>query len=137
MEESRFPTLSEAEWDIMRVLWHSPTPLRAGEIVKKLSEKRSWKTQTAHVLLGRLCDKGFCNVNKDGYYHTFSQRISEKAYMASTSRQLRKQFGGSVQSMVASLLSDDGVTEDDLDALSALLAEKKRALAKKQRRNEP
>lgn len=128
MEESRFPTLSEAEWDIMRVLWHSPTPLRAGEIVKKLSEKRSWKTQTAHVLLGRLCDKGVCNVNKDGYYHTFSPRISEKAYMASTSRQLRKQFGGSVQSMVASLLSDDGVTEDDLDALSALLAEKKRSL---------
>lgn len=128
MEESRFPTLSEAEWDIMRVLWHSPTPLRAGEIVKKLSEKRSWKTQTAHVLLGRLCDKGFCNVNKDGYYHTFSPRISEKAYMASTSHQLRKQFGGSVRSMVASLLSDDGVTEDDLDALSALLAEKKRSL---------
>ena len=137
MEETHFATLSEAEWDIMRVLWHSPTPLRAGEIVKKLSEKRSWKTQTAHVLLGRLCDKGFCNVNKDGYYHTFSPRISEKAYMASTSRQLRKQFGGSVQSMVASLFSDDGVTEDDLDALSALLAEKKRALAKKQRRNEP
>ena len=51
--------------------------------------------------------------------------------MASTSRQLRKRFGGSVQSMVASLLSDDGVTEDDLDALSALLAKKKRALAKK------
>ena len=104
MEESRFPTLSEAEWDIMRVLWHSPTPLRAGEIVKKLSEKRSWKTQTAHVLLGRLCDKGFCTVNKDSYYHTFAP-------------------------LVASLLSDDGVTEDDLDALSALLAEKKRSLA--------
>ena len=51
--------------------------------------------------------------------------------MASTSRQLRKRFGGSVQSMVASLLSDDGVTEDDIDALSALLAEKKRALAEK------
>ena len=32
MEETRFATLSEAEWDIMRVLWHSPTPLRAGEI---------------------------------------------------------------------------------------------------------
>lgn len=131
MEESRFPTLSEAEWDIMRVLWHSPTPLRAGEIAKKLSEKRSWKTQTAHVLLGRLCDKGFCTVNKDGYYHTFSPCITEKAYMASTSRQLRKQFGGSVQSMVASLLSDDGVTADDLDALSALLEEKKRSLARK------
>ena len=131
MEESRFPTLSEAEWDIMRVLWHSPTPLRAGEIAKKLSEKRSWKTQTAHVLLGRLCDKGFCTVNKDGYYHTFSPCITEKTYMASTSRQLRKQFGGSVQSMVASLLSDDGVTADDLDALSVLLEEKKRSLAKK------
>ena len=128
MEETRFTTLSEAEWDIMRVLWHSPTPLRAGEIAKKLSEKRSWKTQTAHVLLGSLCDKGFCTVNN---YHTYAPRITEKAYMASTSRQLRKRFGGSVQSMVASLLSDDGVTEDDIDALSALLAEKKRALAKK------
>ncbi len=128
MEESRFPTLSEAEWDIMRVLWHSPTPLRAGEIVKKLSKKRSWKTQTAHVLLGRLCDKGFCTVNKDGYYHTFAPLVTEEAYMKATSHQLRKQFGGSVRSMVASLLSDDGVTEDDLDALSALLAEKKRSL---------
>ena len=56
MEKER---LSDAEIAIMRVLWEKGSPMRASEIVKSLSETHSWKTQTAHVLLSRLCAKGY------------------------------------------------------------------------------
>lgn len=127
--KNKIERLPDAEHDIMTVLWNSDTPLRAGEIVKILSElqSRSWKTQTAHVLLNRLCDKGFISADKDDYYHRFTPVITEEEYRASESQSLlRRIFGGSVKSMVASLIDTDDVTDDDIAELSELL-ERKRA----------
>lgn len=59
--------LSDAEFDIMHVLWHSDVALSAGDVVRLLSDSRNWKTQTAHVLLNRLLDKGYIEVDKSGY----------------------------------------------------------------------
>lgn len=118
--------LSDAEFDIMKVLWQSGKPLRAGEIVKLLSDTRSWKTQTAHVLLGRLCDKGYITADKSEYFHRFSPTMTENEYFAAESGTLIRKVGGSVSSLVASLIETEGVTDDDISAISEIL-EKKRA----------
>lgn len=125
--KNKIERLPDAELDIMIVLWNSTAPMRAGDIVKKLSETRSWKTQTAHVLLNRLCDKGFISADKDDYYHRFSPIITEEEYKASESDSLLKRiFGGSVKTMLASLIDTDKVTDDDILELTEML-EKKRA----------
>jgi DNA-binding MarR family transcriptional regulator len=61
----QYERLADAELDIMRVLWQTREAMRAAQIVKQLSETRSWKTQTAHVLLGRLEEKGFVERKTD------------------------------------------------------------------------
>ena len=63
-QNNSFERLADAELDVMRVLWQSSVPLRASEIVKQLDASRSWKTQTAHVILNRLEAKGFVIKNK-------------------------------------------------------------------------
>ena len=116
--------LADAELDIMRVLWQKNVPMRAAEIVRSLSETRSWKTQTAHVLLNRLEEKGFVTADRSGYYHVYSYSIGEREYFASESDAFVKRLGGSVKAMVASMIDADSISEGDLLELAALLEEK-------------
>lgn len=116
--------ITDAELDIMRVLWQTGHPMRVSEIVEKLSETRSWKTQTAHVLLGRLEEKGFVNADRSGYYHTFSAKIKETDYFLSESSALMKKVGGSVKSMVVSMIDAEGISNEELAELTSILETK-------------
>ena len=118
--------LADAELDIMRVLWQADGCLKASEIVKCLSETRSWKTQTAHVLLKRLEDKGFVTADKSAYVHTYVYAVGEGDYFASESDSLFKRIGGSFKTLVASMIDTDDITAEELSELSEIL-EKKRA----------
>lgn len=120
-EIKQYERLADSELDIMRVLWQKNVPMRAGEIVKSLSGTRSWKTQTAHVLLTRLEEKGFVSADKSGYFHTYSYVIGEREYFASESDAFVKRLGGSVKAMVASMIDGDTISEGELLELSALL----------------
>ena len=128
MENER---LSDAEIEIMRVLWNAGKPMRAGEIVKTLSGTHSWKTQTAHVLLSRLCAKCYVDADRSGYYHKFFPIVSKEEYLVSESVQLCDRVGRSVPSMVATLISSDGISESELDELTRLLEAKRQELSEK------
>lgn len=118
--------LPEAELEVMLTLWHSGAPLTVGEITKKLSESRAWKSATVHVLLERLCERGFVSCDKSGYKHLFSPIISEADYRRGEEHTLMQRFfGGSAKNMIASMLNTDGLSDADLDELSALLEKKK------------
>ncbi len=123
--------LSDAEIDIMKVLWQSGEALSARSIVKALSENRAWKTQTAHVLLARLEQKGFISADRSGYCHKFSAAVSEDQYLISESVQLCGKVGKSVPSMVATLINTHGLSENDIMELSEILENHKRELGKR------
>lgn len=122
--------LSDAEFDIMKVLWQRGEPLRAGEIVRLLSATRSWKTQTAHVLLNRLCDKGYVTADRSEYYHRFAPTMTEEEYFAAESAALMRKTGGSVRSMIASLIDMEEITDEDIAAISELLTKKRAEIEK-------
>ncbi len=125
MGEKITERLSDAELDIMRTLWSAGLPLKASEIVRLLSGKYSWKTPTAHVILNRLCDKGYVNADRSGYSHKFYPVITEEAYFASQSTRLVRRTGRSIRDMVASLIDTDEITDDDIIALSDMLDKKR------------
>ena len=35
--------ITQAEWDVMRVLWDSPRPLSANDVIVALESKSKWK----------------------------------------------------------------------------------------------
>lgn len=113
--------LSEAELEIMHVLWRESTPLKASEIVKILSDKYSWKVPTAHVMLSRLVEKGYIGVDKSAYSHKFFAIVSEAEHLACESALLVKKAGGKLPLMFASLIESDDVTDEELFELSAML----------------
>ncbi|MBR4000433.1 MAG: BlaI/MecI/CopY family transcriptional regulator [Clostridia bacterium] len=118
--------LPESELEIMLTLWHNKTPLTVGEITKILADAHGWKTATVHVLLDRLGEKGFVSCDKSGFKHLFDPLITEEEYRRGEEKTMMKRFfGGSAKNMIASLLNADGLTDDDLEELSAMLQERK------------
>ena len=118
--------LPESELEVMLTLWHNPAPLTVAEITKLLADAHNWKTATVHVLLERLGEKGFVSCDKSGYKHLFSPAITEEEYRRGEERTMMKRFfGGSAKNMIASLLNADGLTDDDLEELSAMLKQRK------------
>jgi len=131
MKNENTEKLSDAELDIMRLLWQSGRPLKASEIAKLLSDTHTWKPQTVHVLLGRLCEKGFCDADRQSYSHLFYPVIGEEEYLAAESVSLISRVGSSVKNMVASLIDTDGISDDDILELSNMLDSKRREIEKK------
>ncbi len=127
--KERFERLADAELDIMRVVWKSEKPLKASEITKLLQGERSWKTQTAHVLLSRLCDKGYLTVDKSAYSHTFAAAISSEQYFAAESEMLIDRLGGSLPSLIASLIDTSSVSDEEIEEIEKLLEAKKEGRA--------
>lgn len=118
--------LPEAELEVMLTLWHSDRPMTASEITAALADTHSWKTATVHVLLDRLGERGFVSCDKSNFKHLFAPIISEADYRRGEERTMMKRFfGGSAKNMIASLLNADGLTDDDLEELAALLKKRK------------
>lgn len=117
--------LPESELEIMLILWHEGTPMTAGEITKKTSESHGWKTGTVHVLLERLSERAFVSCDKSGYKHLYTPLVTEAEYRKGEERTLMHRFfGGSAKNMIASLLNADGLSDEDLEELSAMLKKK-------------
>ncbi len=118
--------LPEAELEVMLTLWHSDRPLTVSEITKALADTHSWKTATVHVLLDRFGERDFVSCDKSGFKHLFAPIITEAEYRRGEEKTLMKRFfGGSAKNMIASLLNTDGLTDDDLEELSAMLKQRK------------
>ena len=50
------PTISDAEWEVMAVLW-TTSPLTANEVVDRLEGRKTWSPRTVKTLLNRLVNK--------------------------------------------------------------------------------
>ena len=131
MNTQNMERLPDAELDVMRVLWHNPSPMCASQVAKSLSDKRTWKTQTAAVLLNRLCDKDMLVSERVGNTNYFKPLVSEHEYVNAESKSVVSRLcGGSIKTLVASLINSDGITENDIAELSQMLHDKEIALKK-------
>jgi len=122
---NKIERLPESELEIMLLLWHEKKPLTAGEITKKLADAHGWKNGTVHTLLERLGERGFVSCDKSGYKHMFSPTIKESDYRKREEHTIISRFfDGSAKNMIASLLNADGLSDEDLEELSAMLKKK-------------
>ena len=58
-------TISNAEWDIMRVVW-AQERVTSSAILTILNQKLQWTSSTIKTLLKRLVDKGYLATEKVG-----------------------------------------------------------------------
>lgn len=116
--------ITQAELDVMDVLW-TESPLAASDVSARLSDK-NWNIRTVKTLLSRLVEKQVINTEQDGRRYLYSPLVSKKDYASGAVRKLTNRlFGGRAAPLVAHLAEGEGLTEQDICELEALLRELK------------
>ena len=106
--------ITDAELEIMRVLWGSTEPMTLSGIKTALSEKNGDTTKT---LLRRLCQKGAVAQEKREVYY-YSPKVAQKDLgHYRTQHLIDKLYAGSAKAMVASLVEHDQLRQEDVDEL--------------------
>ncbi|MGX7108720.1 CopY/TcrY family copper transport repressor [Facklamia miroungae] len=76
-EELSVPTISDAEWEIMRIVW-SHQPLTSRQIIDIANQFSDWKEATIKTLINRLLQKKHLILTGDQKPYHYQATISEK-----------------------------------------------------------
>lgn len=118
--------ISDAELDVMEALWAAGQPLTAAEVAERIDPGRGWTLATVKTMLSRLAAKGALKHREDGRRFLYGPAIKREAYVGHESRRfVDKLFGGRLSPLVARLAEEDGLDQDDIAAIEALLKELK------------
>ena len=113
--------LPDAELEVMQALWQCKAPASRADIEQKLDPAHPMAATTLLTLLGRLADRVFAAVQKEGRRSLFTPLEEQKDYQAAQSGSfVQKLFGGSMTAFAAALCSS-GLSREDLDELRELL----------------
>ena len=111
--------ISNAELEVMKLLWQEGRPLSFSDLRIRLKEIRGWEKSTVNTLLRRLTDKGAVRVEKREVA-LYTPAISESEFQTQAERDLiDRLYQGSAKNLVAALCSRGELTEADIDELKA------------------
>lgn len=110
-------TVSDAELEILEVLWSAGEALSASEIRTRLSVNRSWERTTVLTLIQRLLKKDvICQEKREVYY--YQPRIRREEYVREETRNfVDKFFRGSSRNLAAALVNSEALTKAEIQEL--------------------
>ena len=119
------PEISEAEYQVMKVIWAAGAPISTNEVVERLETTTAWKPKTIHTLLSRLVKKNALQYEKDGRVFVYTPLVAESEILALENDSfLNRFYNGALNSMVVNLLERDKLSDDDIAKLKHILDEK-------------
>lgn len=121
--------LSDAELEIMKIVWENPDGETLFSYIMDSLEKqgRPCQKNTLIVLLSRLVGKGFLSARKNGRKNEYIPLISEAEYQtAQTQNFLDKIYAGSIKGLVSNLIAGDLLTDEEYEELKKMLEGGKR-----------
>lgn len=118
------PAISEAETQVMEVLWAASTPVAADAVATRLQDRTEWQLSTVKTLLGRLVSKGAVAAMPDGRRFLYAPLLQRQDWLAEqSSGLLDRLFGGRLAPLVAQFASTRRLSREDRAALEQLLKE--------------
>ncbi|WMM24148.1 BlaI/MecI/CopY family transcriptional regulator [Tissierella sp. MB52-C2] len=110
--------ISDAEYEIMKIIWNEEGEVTTADIVEKLGEDNSWKLTTILTLANRLVDKNVLSLRKEGRINYYSPNISKEEYKSYQANDfIEDMYDGSVKSLIASLYNTKKIKKEDIDEL--------------------
>ncbi len=117
----RTPKISEAEWDVIKVLW-SASPATANDLVKRLSGKTHWKRETIRTLINRVVQKKAVGFEKKGRQYHYFPLVTETKCVRAETKSFIKRFGsGSVEPMLATFVEEQNLSPEKISKLRRIL----------------
>lgn len=113
--------LPDAEFEIMKAVWHSEEPVTSPQLTEKLRSElpeKDWKPQTVLTMLVRLEKKGFLRSDKAGKERNYYALVTESDYLQVEADSFRRRFNnGKLSGLVKALYSDDSISDEDISEL--------------------
>lgn len=109
--------VSDSEFEVMKVLWSTGTPITERYILDALKKESDWNKQTIKTFLKRLFDKGAVRREKREVFY-YSPILSRADFDKGRTEELvNKVFGGDARSLLSTMLNNDILLEGDVDEL--------------------
>lgn len=122
----RSPRVTEAETQVMKVLW-TRSPATAGEIIAALAGNTRWKPKTVKTLITRLVQKQAVGFTKTGKAYEYYPLLDEATFSRGQRKSfLRRFYGGALAPMLAAFIEEERLSRDDITELRELLDRKER-----------
>ena len=116
--------ISEAELEVMRVLWQKGESTSL-EIISELKKKKEWKNNTIMTLVSRLVNKEFIDViREDKSLLIYKPKVSEYDYKSKeTNNFIEKLYNGSINNMLVAFAKSKKLSKKDLEDLIKLVGD--------------
>ena len=110
MVQSDLPPLSEAQLEIMEIVWEGQE-VTVSDVWTALSQRRNVARNTVLTLMDRLEKKGWLTRRAAGNTHIYTATVSRESTLSDVvSRLVETVFSGSVESLMLALLDGRGLS---------------------------
>lgn len=126
-------SLSISEYEILSLLWSEERGLTAGEI-NSLSNEKSWKDLSIHLILTNMLEKGAIVVDgmvRSGrtYSRVFNAAITPEEYslmQVTQNASATKNKSAVITGLMSALIDGDNISNEDIDKIEELIKRKKK-----------
>jgi BlaI family transcriptional regulator, penicillinase repressor len=119
------PKITEAEWQIMKVLWDK-APITSAGIAEILKPSTNWSTTTIYTLISRLVNKKVIAVKEGSSPHLCYPLISRQEIRNEENKSfLKRIYDGSLNVMFKNFLEDQKLSDEEIEELKQILEEQK------------
>ena len=117
--------MSDAEKEVMQIIWTSKGQITSNEILEQLPEEREAKITTVLTFLTRLNEKGLISFERKGKKNYYYPLISEKEYKNFESKNfLSTMHDGSIVSFMAALCDGGEISQEEIEELKKWLLQR-------------
>ncbi|MGO4272247.1 penicillinase repressor BlaI [Paenibacillus sp. TAF58] len=118
------PHISDAEWEVMKVLW-AKAPCTANEVIESLEAQTDWKPKTVRTLLNRLTQKQAISYSQENRVYAYFPLVSEDECVKSETQSfLKRIYGGAFKPLLVNFLKEEQLSAEDIKELKNILEDK-------------
>jgi len=117
------PRISEAEWEVMEVVWRR-NPITSVEVIDALKGEHGWAANTVRTMLARLIRKGALRCAREKGRHLYGPAVPrERCVKQEVNSLLDRVFGGAVQPALLFFVRNKKLSRAEIRQLRAMLDE--------------
>ena len=115
------PSISEAEWKVMKLLWRK-APQPAYDLAQQLCQTEPWHPRTVKTMLNRLVNKGVLAFEPYKNLYLYRPKFSEEECVMQQSESfLKRVFNGSVSLMLVQFVRNKKLSPSEIRKLREIL----------------
>ncbi|MBI1694720.1 CopY/TcrY family copper transport repressor [Lactobacillus crispatus] len=119
-------TISDSEWEIMRIIW-TIEPVSSTKIIQELQAKKDWSESTIKTLLRRLVNKNLLNTTKEGRHFVYSAKVNQAQVMTEAAQELLDRMCNMHKGeVILQLLADSPISKSDLAKIKQVINQKEK-----------